>query len=50
MDILLWIAFGLVVGVVAKFALPGPDPGGIVVSSRRAALGPRVAAASGPAF
>ena len=32
MDILLWIVFGLVVGVVAKFILPGPDPGGIVLT------------------
>jgi uncharacterized membrane protein YeaQ/YmgE (transglycosylase-associated protein family) len=32
MDILLWIVFGLVVGVIAKFALPGRDPGGIVLT------------------
>jgi uncharacterized membrane protein YeaQ/YmgE (transglycosylase-associated protein family) len=32
MDILLWIVFGLVVGVVAKFLLPGSDPGGIVLT------------------
>jgi len=32
MDILLWIVFGLVVGVVAKFILPGSDPGGIVLT------------------
>lgn len=32
MDILLWIVFGLVVGVVAKFILPGRDPGGIVLT------------------
>ena len=32
MDILLWIVFGLVVGVVAKFILPGPDPAGIVLT------------------
>jgi len=32
MDILLWIVFGLVVGVVAKFLLPGNDPGGIVLT------------------
>ena len=32
MDILLWIVFGLLVGVVAKFILPGRDPGGIVVT------------------
>lgn len=32
MDILLWIAFGLVVGVVAKLLMPGPDPGGIILT------------------
>jgi len=32
MDILLWIMFGHLVGVVAKFILPGPDPGGIVLT------------------
>jgi uncharacterized membrane protein YeaQ/YmgE (transglycosylase-associated protein family) len=32
MDILLWVVFGLVVGVIAKFALPGRDPGGIVLT------------------
>ena len=32
MDILLWIVFGLVVGVVAKFVMPGRDPGGIIVT------------------
>lgn len=32
MDILVWIAFGLVVGVVAKFIMPGRDPGGIVLT------------------
>ena len=32
MDILLWIIFGLVVGVVAKFLMPGNDPGGIVLT------------------
>jgi uncharacterized membrane protein YeaQ/YmgE (transglycosylase-associated protein family) len=32
MDILLWIVFGLVVGIVAKFLLPGHDPGGIVLT------------------
>jgi uncharacterized membrane protein YeaQ/YmgE (transglycosylase-associated protein family) len=32
MDILLWIVFGLVVGIVAKFLMPGPDPGGIVLT------------------
>ena len=32
MDIILWIVFGLIVGVVAKFLMPGNDPGGIVVT------------------
>ena len=32
MDILLWIVFGLVVGVVAKFIMPGNDPGGIILT------------------
>lgn len=33
MDILLWIIFGLVVGVVAKFLMPGPNPGGLVMTT-----------------
>ena len=32
MDILIWIVFGLVVGVVAKFVMPGQDPGGMIVT------------------
>jgi uncharacterized membrane protein YeaQ/YmgE (transglycosylase-associated protein family) len=32
MDIMLWILFGLVVGVVAKFIMPGRDPGGFVLT------------------
>lgn len=32
MDMLLWIVFGLVVGVVAKLLMPGPDPGGIILT------------------
>jgi uncharacterized membrane protein YeaQ/YmgE (transglycosylase-associated protein family) len=32
MDILLWLVFGLVVGIVAKFVMPGNDPGGIFVT------------------
>jgi len=33
MEILLWILFGLVVGVVAKFLMPGPNPGGLVMTT-----------------
>ena len=32
MDILLWLVFGLVVGIVAKFVMPGNDPGGMIVT------------------
>jgi uncharacterized membrane protein YeaQ/YmgE (transglycosylase-associated protein family) len=32
MGILGWILFGLVVGIVAKFLMPGRDPGGIIVT------------------
>jgi uncharacterized membrane protein YeaQ/YmgE (transglycosylase-associated protein family) len=27
-----WIIFGLIVGAVAKFVMPGRDPGGIIVT------------------
>lgn len=33
MDILGFIVFGLVVGVIAKLVLPGRDPGGIIVTA-----------------
>ena len=32
MEILIWIVFGLVVGIVAKLIMPGKDPGGIIVT------------------
>ncbi|MGW3471094.1 GlsB/YeaQ/YmgE family stress response membrane protein [Saccharopolyspora sp. NPDC000995] len=32
MGILSWILFGLVAGAIAKFILPGRDPGGIIVT------------------
>ena len=32
MSILGWVLFGLVVGVVAKFLMPGRDPGGFVIT------------------
>jgi len=31
-DIIIWIIFGLVVGVVAKFLMPGRDPGGFIMT------------------
>jgi uncharacterized membrane protein YeaQ/YmgE (transglycosylase-associated protein family) len=32
MGLLAWIALGLIVGVVAKFLMPGDDPGGLIVT------------------
>lgn len=32
MGILLWIVFGLIVGVAAKWIMPGTDPGGMIVT------------------
>ncbi len=32
MSVLGWILFGLVVGIVARFLMPGRDPGGWVVT------------------
>ena len=32
MSIVGWILFGLIVGVVAKLIMPGPDPGGMMVT------------------
>jgi uncharacterized membrane protein YeaQ/YmgE (transglycosylase-associated protein family) len=36
MHIIVWIIFGLVVGIVAKLLMPGRDPGGFIIT---AALG-----------
>jgi uncharacterized membrane protein YeaQ/YmgE (transglycosylase-associated protein family) len=33
MGIIGWIIFGLIVGIVAKFLMPGRDPGGFVVTA-----------------
>jgi uncharacterized membrane protein YeaQ/YmgE (transglycosylase-associated protein family) len=33
MSIVLWILFGLVVGVIAKLLTPGREPGGFVVTA-----------------
>lgn len=32
MGIIGWIVFGLLVGIVAKFLMPGRDPGGFVLT------------------
>jgi uncharacterized membrane protein YeaQ/YmgE (transglycosylase-associated protein family) len=33
MGVIGWIIFGLVVGIVAKFLMPGRDPGGFVTTA-----------------
>jgi uncharacterized membrane protein YeaQ/YmgE (transglycosylase-associated protein family) len=32
MSLVTWIALGLVVGVLAKFLMPGSDPGGLILT------------------
>jgi len=32
MGILVWILFGLLVGIIAKLLMPGRDPGGFIVT------------------
>jgi uncharacterized membrane protein YeaQ/YmgE (transglycosylase-associated protein family) len=32
MGILSWIVMGLVVGLLAKFIMPGKDPGGVIIT------------------
>jgi len=32
MGILSWIVFGLIAGILAKFVLPGNDPGGLIIT------------------
>lgn len=32
MGILSWIIFGLIAGALAKFIMPGRDPGGIIIT------------------
>ena len=32
MGILAWIVFGLIAGAVAKFIMPGNDPGGFIIT------------------
>jgi uncharacterized membrane protein YeaQ/YmgE (transglycosylase-associated protein family) len=32
MGILSWIVMGLIIGLLAKFIMPGKDPGGIIIT------------------
>lgn len=42
MGILMWVLFGLVVGVIAKFLMPGSDPGGFIITIVLGILGAMV--------
>ena len=33
MGFIAWVLFGLVVGIVAKFLMPGRDPGGFIITA-----------------
>ena len=32
MGIFSWIVLGLIVGIIAKFVMPGKDPGGLIIT------------------
>ena len=33
MNVIGWIVFGLIVGIIAKFLMPGRDPGGFIITT-----------------
>ena len=33
MSVIGWIIFGLIVGILAKFLMPGRDPGGFIITT-----------------
>lgn len=47
MGVLTWIFFGLIVGAIAKFFMPGDDPGGCVVTILLGIVGAAVGGAIG---
>ena len=50
MSVLGWIVFGLIVGIVAKFLMPGRDPGGMIVTILLGIVGALVGGFIGRAF
>jgi uncharacterized membrane protein YeaQ/YmgE (transglycosylase-associated protein family) len=50
MGIIGWILFGLVVGVVAKFLMPGRDPGGFIITAALGIVGALVGGFVGQAL
>lgn len=47
MGVITWIFFGLIVGAIAKFFMPGDDPGGCVVTILLGIVGAAVGGAIG---
>ncbi len=47
MHIIGWILFGLVVGIVAKYLMPGRDPGGFVITASLGIVGALVGGFAG---
>ncbi len=50
MGILLWIAMGLLAGILAKWIMPGADPGGLIVTTLIGIAGAIVGGMIGTAF
>jgi uncharacterized membrane protein YeaQ/YmgE (transglycosylase-associated protein family) len=48
--IIIWIIFGLIVGVVAKFLMPGRDPGGFIITTALGIVGALLGGWLGRAF
>ncbi len=50
LTILVWIVFGLTVGLVARFLMPGTDPGGVTATSLLGIVGALVGGFIGQAL
>ena len=50
MHIIVWIIFGLIVGVVAKLLMPGRDPGGFIITAVLGIIGAVVGGGLGRAM
>ncbi len=50
MHIIGWIIFGFVVGLIARFLMPGPQPMGIIMTTVLGIIGSFVGCAIGNAF
>jgi len=50
MDFIGWLVAGLVIGVLAKFVMPGDDPGGIIVTILLGIVGAMVGGGVGRAL